>query len=406
MRLRPVVALLLTLAFTATACEFEGVHDLPLPGREVSADEAIKVTVDFHDVLNVVPRSPVKVGDVTVGEVAEVDRVGWNARLLLHVREDVVLPANAVADIRQVSLLGEKFVALEPPPEDEPTGRLGDGDSIDLASTGRNPEVEEVLGALSMLLAGGGVGQIQTISRELNAVMSGRHDRLRTLLRDLDTLVGGLDEQKEDIVRALEAVDDLTATLEEGRDTLTEAIDTLGPAARVLADQHEQLTSMLEDLDELGRVGTRVVNATSDDVLAVLRHLRPVLSRLNEAGDSFPRGLALMISFPFPKEASDVVKGDYANTSIALDIRLDNLFQAVGMPDLDGLPLPEVPEVPGPDLPPTPDLPTVPDLLPQLTGRDGALGGLPSGLLPRRQRGDDRGVVGNDGGLLGGGLGQ
>ncbi len=46
------------------------------------------------------------VDDVTVGEVTEVDRIGWHAKVTMLVRKDVELPDNAIADIRQVSLLG------------------------------------------------------------------------------------------------------------------------------------------------------------------------------------------------------------------------------------------------------------------------------------------------------------
>ena len=46
----------------------------------------------------------------------------------LELRNDVELPANAVAEIRQTSLLGEKFVALGPPDRPTPSrGRLADG---------------------------------------------------------------------------------------------------------------------------------------------------------------------------------------------------------------------------------------------------------------------------------------
>ena len=135
-----------------TGCDFDGAYDLPLPGSPVDADEAYEVTAEFADVLNVVPRSPVMVDDVVVGEVTEVERVGWHAEVVLRIKDDVVLPDNAIADIQQVSLLGEKYVALEEPTEQAPSGRLEDGDDIPLSVTGRNPEVEEVLGALSFLL--------------------------------------------------------------------------------------------------------------------------------------------------------------------------------------------------------------------------------------------------------------
>jgi phospholipid/cholesterol/gamma-HCH transport system substrate-binding protein len=374
LRRRTAAALAATLvaAVAVSGCEFDGAYDLPLPGSPVDEDASYEVTIDFADILNVVPRSPVMVDDVTVGEVTDVERVGWHARIKVRVRDDVTLPDNAIADIRQVSLLGEKYVALEPPAGKEPVGELSDGDAIPLSATGRNPEVEEVLGALSFLLSGGGVGQIQTISTELNKVMTGRQGRLRHLLGELDSVVGTLDDQKHEIISALDSVNSLARTLNRERHTVGTAIDTLAPAARVLADQHDQLMVMLRQLDRLGVVGTRVMNGSRKQILADLRHLQPVLRRLNEAGSSLPNGLSLFISFPFPKEASEVVKGDFANTSIAMDIRLGNLFKVPkapgpGVPELPLPDLPDVPELPGPTVPEVPGLPPLPGLPGALT---------------------------------------
>ena len=333
-----LVAGLVAGALLLTGCDFDGAYDLPLPGSPVDADESFEVTAEFADVLNVVPRSPVMVDDVTVGEVVEVDRVGWHARVTLRVRDDVELPDNAVAEIRQVSLLGEKYVALEAP-AGEPVGRLGDGDRIELPATGRNPEVEEVLGALSYLLSGGGVAQLGTITRELNEVMDGREQRLRGLLRNLSDVVGTLDRQKAEIIRAMESVAGLTETLNREEKVLTDALDATGPAVGVLREQHDELVAMLGSLEDLGDVGTRVIRASKEDLLASLRDLRPVLRQLNAAGDHLAPGLNLLISFPFPKEASEIVKGDYANTSIRADISLENLLPGGGV-----LPPVEVPD--------------------------------------------------------------
>ena len=318
--------LVVVLAVAASGCRFDGAYDLPLPGSPVSDDNSFQITADFRDILNVVPKSPVMVDDVTVGEVTEIERVGWHARLTMRVKDDVVLPDNAIADIRQVSLLGEKYVALEAPTQGKGTGRLSDGDEIGLADTGRNPEVEEVLGALSYLLSGGGVAQLGTITEELNAVMDGRTDRLRHLLGSLEDVVGTIDDQKGDIINAMESIAHLTATLNAEKKTITGALDVAGPAVQVLAEQHDELIAMLTSLDRLGEVGTRVIGASKDDLLASLDHLQPILQKLHEAGDALAPGLNLLVSFPFPKEAGDIVKGDYANTSIRADINLENIL--------------------------------------------------------------------------------
>src|SRR6478735_3217249 len=72
----------------------------------------------------------------------------------LPLRGGTELPDNAVASIRQTSLLGEKFVSLAAPESGASTEPLASGDVIPLERSGRNPEVEEVLGALSLLLNG------------------------------------------------------------------------------------------------------------------------------------------------------------------------------------------------------------------------------------------------------------
>lgn len=368
------------VASTVSGCDFDGAYDLPLPGGPIDHDKAFTVTAEFADVLNVVPRSPVMVSDVTVGEVVEVERTGWTALVTMKVREDIELPDNATAEIRQTSLLGEKYVALLEPARDA-RGRLGEGDRIAMSATGRNPEVEEVLGALSFLLSGGGVGQIRTITTELNEVMSGRTGRVKNLMGELNELVGTLDEQKGDIIRAMESMNQLAKTLNKEEKTIEQALEATGPALQVLNEQHRNLARMLRQLDRLGRVGTRVINGTKEDLIADLAHLQPILGKLNETGDALPRGLSLMISFPFPQEAADIAKGDYANASFALDVSLAAILTTLD-PGSGGSggsgPLPGVPGLPG-----APELPGLP--------------GLP--LLP------GGGGVGTEGGLLGGGLG-
>ena len=126
MRRRIMAAVVMALLLSGCA-DFDGVYDLPLPGNKVSKDDGFVVSADFADALNVVPRSSVMVADVPVGQIESVSRVGWHARVTMRIRKDVKLPDNAEAEIRQTSLLGEKFVDLSPPDDSDeglrpPTG--------------------------------------------------------------------------------------------------------------------------------------------------------------------------------------------------------------------------------------------------------------------------------------------
>lgn len=338
--LRARLVAVMVLALVLSGCSsFDGVYDLPLPGNKVAKDEGFLVSADFADALNVVPRSAVMVADVPVGQVETVRRVGWHARVTMRVRNDVKLPDNAEAEIRQTSLLGEKFVALEPPTSDSGeevtgTGRLSSGDVIPMEATGRNPEVEEVLGALSFLLSGGGVGQLQTITQELNLMMEGRTGKIKDVLGRLNTLVGTLDAQRGDIVQALDSINGLSTTLIKEKETIGKALDAAGPAITVLRKQHKDLVGMLSELDKLGVVGTRVVKETKDDLLAELRHLEPLLRNLADIGDEPTRstkcqgcgalvpGLVAAAGYPFPRDALDPIHGDFANVVFKMQFKL------------------------------------------------------------------------------------
>ncbi len=310
-----------------TACQFNGLYDMPLPGGAAQGDDVYRVTVEFDDVLDLVPRSSVRVDDVTVGTVEKIWLDGWHAKVRLRIKDSVKLPDNAVASIRQTSLLGEKFVSLAPPTDQQPVGQLGDGDVIPLSRSGRNVEVEEVLSALSLLLNGGGVAQLRTINHELNQVMAGREERIKDLLKQLDTLVASLDQRKAEIVRAIENLDRLSRTLAAQRQTIGAALDQIHPGLKVLADQRAQLVRMLQALSELGVVGARVINASKEDLITNLKALEPILTRLNQAGDDLPKSLELMFTFPFPRNATDAIGGsDYTNLRVKADLDLKTLY--------------------------------------------------------------------------------
>ncbi|MPY58758.1 MCE family protein [Streptomyces spongiae] len=371
-----VAAWAATGSLLLTGCEFTGWYDVPLPGGAAADGRAYHVTVEFRDVLDLVPQSAVKVNNVTVGAVEKVQLDGWHARVRLRVADSVKLPGNAVADLRQTSMLGEKYVALSAPTGAEPVGRLRDGDRIPLSRSGRNPEIEEVLSALSALLNGGGVAQLKTITVELDKALAGRENRVRSLLKELDTFLGGLDDQRAEIVRALKGVDRLAERLRTEKETIAEAVDTLPPALKVLADQRRDLTRMLTALSKLGETGTRVVRASRDDTVANLKNLRPILRQLNKAGSDLPNSLELLTTYPFPRNAVDAIKGDYVNLHLTADLDLAGIYGNLtdeggksggsgkgddgsgtpGVPDA-----PDVPGLPAPTaLPDTPDAPDVP----------------------------------------------
>ncbi|MFB9742300.1 MCE family protein [Pseudonocardia sulfidoxydans] len=339
-----------------------GLRGVDLPGGADLGDDPYSVTIRFADVADLVPQSLVKVADVPVGSVSDirVDPQTWDALVTVKVNRGVTLPGNSRATVRATSLLGEKFVELAPPAQGA-TGTLRDGATIPIAATGRAAEVEEVLGALSMLLNGGGVGQIKTISTELNKALSGNEPEIRSLLTNLDTLVGTLDTHKSEITRALDSINRLAATLAERRGQITDALQQLGPGIQELADQREQLVDMLKALDRLSGVATDVVDRSRDDLVADLRALQPTLAKLAESGQDLPNSLEMLGTFPFTDAAVPAFAGDYANLYVRADLDLKDL--------LDNLSRSREPLI-GPDAPLLNQLPGTAALLAPLLGGD------------------------------------
>ena len=184
----------------------------------------------------------------------DIELDGYHAEVTIELRNDTKLPDNAIAEIRQTSLLGEKFVSLSRRPRPAPaTSPLGDGDVIPLDRTGRNPEVEEVLGALSLILNGGGVAQLKTIAQELNKAVTGREDDVRSVLSQIDTFTGSLDTNKAQIVDAIEALNRLALSAHQQEGNIDEALEELPSALTSIDGQRQDLVRMLQALDQLVR---------------------------------------------------------------------------------------------------------------------------------------------------------
>ncbi len=370
-RLLRLPALLVVGTLALSGCTFRGAASFPLPGGVGGSGYQVKI--EFDDVLDLVPQSAVKVNDVTVGTVKDIalSTGGYTAVVTVAIKDDVVLPENATAELRQTSLLGEKFVSLEVPTDQ--TGRLRAGMFIGKERTRRNADIEEVLGALSLVLNGGSLEQLQIINSELTKALKGREPEVRAFLQQLNGFVGGLDAQKGQIVNALDGLDRLTAKLAASRRTLDVALRDIPNGAAVLADERAQLTRVLAGLNNLGTVATRVIAATKQNTVADLKALQPILSQLAVAGSDLPNALELLTTYPFPRTVAlpngkGGIRGDYANLFITVDTSLQDLLDnltggAVPLPGAGaGTPaVPAVPRAPG-----APAVPTLPLKLPGL----------------------------------------
>jgi len=346
---------MLTAVFS-TGCTFGGIQELPLPGGTGTGDNAVVVPVELPDVGTLTPNAEVKIDDVAVGTVTHLDVVDWHALATLSLEPNVDLPANAVARVGVNSLLGSAYLELAPPSGGAARGSLADGARIPLTRSNAYPSTEQVLSSASIVLNGGGLEQLSTITSELNRTLAGNDYAVRDLLPRLDSFVAALDEQRTDILSAIRDVDRLSGRFAHSRGDITRALDELGPALRTLADARPDLTQALTSLSRLGDVAIPLVRETKADLVANLRDITPALRALRRSGASLTRALGFALTFPFaPETVTNACRGDYCNLFLTLDLTnralVDGFVRPDGSLNLPGLPgLPDLPSIPLPGL--------------------------------------------------------
>lgn len=322
MRMRTPL-LLLAFALTAAGCSIRP-NDNTLPGQVAVGSDGYSIVANFDNIQNLVPNSTVQYHDVTVGTVASIRVDNWQAKVTLRLQKAVSLPSNATFKIGQKTLLGAQFIQIDDPAN--PTGKLIEGGTIVQNQTGSYPETEQVLAAASLLLNNGGLSQINTITTELNTALGGHETNTRDVIDKLNTLVGTLDSQRNNIVQALESLDALSARLAKQKEVVGTAIDKITPGLKVLNDERAKLTTAIDAVGRFGTVSTQLINQSQRALLGNLASLKPVLTQLNAAGDNLPKALKYAITLPFPvMTTQNAIKGDFANLFATIDVSLPTL---------------------------------------------------------------------------------
>lgn len=331
------VAVVGVTAMLVGSCSSSGIYSVPLPGGADVGDHPMRIDVRFDDVLDLVPQSAVKVEGVPVGRVESIDVApdGWTASVHTVVNSSVKLPANAHAEVRQSNLLGEKFVELSAPKEEASPDRLKDGAVIPVDRTRHAVEIEQVLGALSLLLNGGGVAQLQPIVVELNKALAGRENRVRSLLDQADTLIDGLNQQVADIQHALDSLGTLSSRVGQQSDQIGKILDELPAGIKILDEQRPQLIGLLKQLDRVGQAGVDVLDKSKDNLIRDLQALRPTLQELGRSAPDLVTAFPLVLTYPFPDEAIKSTFGGSVNTWLSVDTQIGVLMSnlGVGKPD-------------------------------------------------------------------------
>jgi phospholipid/cholesterol/gamma-HCH transport system substrate-binding protein len=319
-------AALVLLTGALSGCQWHGLNTLPMPGTEGKGPGAYTIHAQLPDVNNLQPNSRVRVGDVNVGTVTNIERQGWHALLTINLDGNVHLPANATAVMGQTSLLGSLHIELAPPKDVAPQGVLRNGSLIPLKSAGTYPSTDQTLAALSLLLNGGGVGQIQDITQSLSTAFKGREKDLRSLVVELDKFAGNVNAQTGDIINAADSLNRLAGQFSAQKPVVDKAIQTVPDALGVLKQERDNLADVADQLGKFGALAADSVNQSKQALIQELKDVGPVVESLANAGPALTRSLSLFTTYPFTRETiTKWFRGDYANLTAIIDLTLSRL---------------------------------------------------------------------------------
>nr|WP_319455974.1 MULTISPECIES: virulence factor Mce family protein [unclassified Mycobacterium] len=326
--LRGMIAVVLALVVVAglSGCGWHGLNTLPLPGTAGGGPGSFTIQAQLPNVTNLQPNSRVRVNDVTVGNVTKVEMQGWHALLTMTLDRDVDLPANSTVKLGQTSLFGSLHVELAPPTDAPPQGKLQDGSLIPLAAAGTYPSTEQTLAAISLVLNGGGVGQVQDITEALSTAFAGRAGDLRSLIVQLDKYVGYLNDQKDDIIAAADSLNNLVGQIAAQKPVVDKALKTIPDALAVLNDQRKTISDAITQLGKFSALTADTINQTKGALVQELTDVGPVLKSLADAGPALTKALGVLPTYPFPKDTlTKWNRGDYANLTAVIDLTLSRI---------------------------------------------------------------------------------
>jgi phospholipid/cholesterol/gamma-HCH transport system substrate-binding protein len=307
-------------------CEWRGLNSLSLPGTEGTGDGTYTIQAQLPDVVVIQQNTRVRVADVNVGNVTKIEVQDWHALVTMRINGDVHLPANSTAKVGQTSLLGSMHIELAPPTDQPPQGELKNGSVIPLSSASTYPTTEQTLASVSILLNGGGLGQLQEINQAFAKALAGRENDLRSLLNQLDTFISALNAQTDDIISATEHLNALAGQVAAKDQTVDKALTTIPQALAVLSDSRTKLANAIDALGKFSAIATSTVNQTKESFVNNLRNIAPVFRELANAGPALTKGLDFLSTYPWVKSTvANWFRGDFANITLVIDLTLSRI---------------------------------------------------------------------------------
>lgn len=273
-----VIALLMLAAFYS--------DDLPLIGGGTT------YSAEFTEAAGLIPTNEVRVAGVKVGKVTEVELDGDKVKVSFKVK-DAWVGDRTTATIRIKTLLGQKFLALDP----QGSEPLNPGVPIPRERTLSPYDVQEAFNGLASTVGQIDTKQLADSFEVLSETFQGSAESVRGALDGLSALSKTISSRDEQLARLLANTNQITKTLADRNEQFENLLADGNLLLGELRKRRDAISALLTGTRELSRELSGLVADNSAQLRPALEQLERVTTMLQRNQDQLDRSLSLVGPF-------------------------------------------------------------------------------------------------------------
>lgn len=273
-----LIALLLLAAFYS--------DELPIVGGGTS------YAADFSEAAGLVPGNEVRVAGVKVGKVTKVALNGDKVKVTFKVK-DAWLGDRTTAAIRIKTLLGQKFLALDP----QGLTPLSPSQPIPKDRTLAPYDVNEAFNGLATTVGQIDTKQLADSFTVLSETFKDSPEHVRGALDGLSALSKTISSRDEQLAKLLDNTKQITKTLSDRNEQFEKLLSDGNVLLGELRKRRDAIHALLVGTQNLSRELQGLVNDNSDQLKPALQQLERVTTMLQRNQDKLDRSLGLMAPF-------------------------------------------------------------------------------------------------------------
>jgi phospholipid/cholesterol/gamma-HCH transport system substrate-binding protein len=230
----------------------------------------------------------VKLRGLIVGEVRQIRPMGDHAVLELALDPDHVgrIPSNVSARLLPKTLFGERYVALQVPPD--PSRPIAEGDVITQDRTAAAIEIEQVLNDLMPVLSAVAPDKLAATLNAMSTALDGRGKQLGETLVQLNSYLEQLTPSLPDLRANIERISTVAETYADAAPDLFQALSDLTTTTQTVVEQRVGLENLFATLTTASVDLTNFLAANRENLISLGSTVQSTLEVLAKYAPEYP----------------------------------------------------------------------------------------------------------------------